>query len=231
MADRVIDFNVFRTCRACERELPIESFPTDKRKKYCKSYRCKDCKRSYTQSYWRIESVKQRESLRRKTDPKYIDARKNRQRIYRSPRNVAPEVKERRNKQKRENRANSPMLRVHESMSARMRHDLKSGKCGNSLNDVMIHVLGYDFVKLKNHLEKKFKEGMSWDNYGSVWHIDHVIPATVFNFQSIYDYDFQRCWSLKNIQPLWSEDNLKKGSKIERPFQPSLAMRGIGGAG
>ena len=41
-------------------------------------------------------------------------------------------------------------------------------------------VLSYSDSQLKSHLEKQFKDGMSWDNYG-VWHIDHKIPVSAFN--------------------------------------------------
>jgi hypothetical protein len=53
---------------------------------------------------------------------------------------------------------------------------------------------------------------MSWDNYGR-WHVDHIKPMVSFNIKEPTDKEFQECWSLKNLQPLWGEDNLSKGSK------------------
>lgn len=53
---------------------------------------------------------------------------------------------------------------------------------------------------------------MSWDNYGE-WHIDHKIPDCKFNYISVNDKEFQKCWALKNLQPLWAIENLRKGSK------------------
>lgn len=72
-----------------------------------------------------------------------------------------------------------------------------------------------DFTKeeLKIHLESLFLEGMTWDNYGSVWHIDHIIPISRFNISSPYCDDFKLCWSLNNLQPLFAIDNLKKSNK------------------
>lgn len=71
--------------------------------------------------------------------------------------------------------------------------------------------LGYSLEHLINHLEGKFKEGMSWQNYGE-WHIDHIIPISAFEFTSPMDLDFKLCWDLKNLQPLWAVDNLRKGN-------------------
>jgi len=38
------------------------------------------------------------------------------------------------------------------------------------------------------------------------------------------DIDFKICWSLKNLQPLEASKNMSKRDKIERPFQPALAI-------
>lgn len=96
---------------------------------------------------------------------------------------------------------------------------LKGNKHGHHWEDLV----GYTFQKLKKHLEKQFKTGMTWQNYGQ-WHVDHKIPISVFNFKKATDIDFRRCWALKNLQPMWAIENLKKHVKIERPFQPSLAF-------
>jgi isochorismate synthase EntC len=62
---------------------------------------------------------------------------------------------------------------------------------------------------LKEHLEKQFKEGMSWDNR-SEWQIDHIIPlSSAKTEEEIYQLSHYT-----NLQPLWAEDNLKKGNKI-----------------
>lgn len=94
---------------------------------------------------------------------------------------------------------------------------LKSGRSWESL-------VGYTLKELQRHLEKQFKNGMSWDNYGTYWHIDHKIPIVVFNFEKSDDLDFKRCWSLKNLQPLLAIENYCKGAKISTPFQPSLTI-------
>lgn len=44
-------------------------------------------------------------------------------------------------------------------------------KNGRKWNDLV----GYSTDELLTHLEKQFKPGMSWDNYGE-WHVDHIIP-------------------------------------------------------
>jgi len=83
-------------------------------------------------------------------------------------------------------------------------------------------LVGFTIDQLKRHLEKKFKDGMTWENYGTFWHVDHHIPISVFNFEKPDHIDFRLCWSLQNLQPLEAKVNIVKGAKIEKPFQPSL---------
>jgi hypothetical protein len=97
---------------------------------------------------------------------------------------------------------------------------LKHGKGGKKWEELV----GYTVDDLKRHLERQFRGGMSWDRFmsGDI-HIDHIIPIDAFNFASTDDLDFKRCWSLKNLQPLWVKENLSKGSKLIKPFQPYLS--------
>jgi hypothetical protein len=85
-------------------------------------------------------------------------------------------------------------------------------------------LVGYTVFDLKAHLEKQFENGMTWDNYGSYWEIDHKIPVSAFNFTSPGDIDFKKCWSLGNLQPLWAKENQSKNDRLDKPFQPSLAL-------
>lgn len=62
---------------------------------------------------------------------------------------------------------------------------------------------------LKEHLEKQFKEGMSWDNRGE-WQIDHIIPLSSAKTEE----EIYKLSHYTNLQPLWAEDNLKKSNKI-----------------
>jgi hypothetical protein len=73
-------------------------------------------------------------------------------------------------------------------------------------------LLGYTIEELMNHLEKKFTEGMTWENYGE-WHVDHIIPMCSFKFETTDDPEFKECWKLENLQPLWGPENLSKGPR------------------
>ena len=72
-------------------------------------------------------------------------------------------------------------------------------------------IVGCPPIFLKEHLEKQFTDGMSWENHGLYgWHIDHIIPlASAKTEEEIY-----KLCHYTNLQPLWAEDNLKKSNKI-----------------
>lgn len=74
-------------------------------------------------------------------------------------------------------------------------------------------VVGYSLADLQGHLESLFAPGMSWENYGTVWHIDHRRPVASFVIESETCDGFRRCWALDNLQPLFALDNMRKGAR------------------
>jgi hypothetical protein len=114
-----------------------------------------------------------------------------------------------------------PGERLRVSMSRSVNYALSGNKRGRKWESLV----GYCLQELMIHLEKQFLEGMSWDNYGlgkAKWTIDHIIPQSVFGYVDSNDLDFQRCWALENLRPMWAVDNTIKADKIIKPFQPSL---------
>jgi hypothetical protein len=116
-------------------------------------------------------------------------------------------------------RSNDSMFRLSVCISRRMHETLANSKGKSKYFDL----LGYSLQDLKKHLEKHFKLGMTWSNYGK-WELDHIVPISAFNYKSTSDLDFRKCWSLSNLQPLWKSENRHKSNKLSRAFQPSLAF-------
>jgi hypothetical protein len=114
----------------------------------------------------------------------------------------------------------TPKGRMSDNMANSVRRALKGNKKGRCWENLA----GYTIEQLRVHLEKQFKDGMSWDNYGE-WHIDHIIPKAVFNYEKPEDDDFKRCWALSNLQPLWGKENVRKKSKINKHFQPRMIFK------
>jgi hypothetical protein len=78
------------------------------------------------------------------------------------------------------------------------------------------NILGCDWNTFKSYIESKFKDGMSWENHGRYgWHYDHIIPvASAKNEKELIVLNHYT-----NFQPLWSQDNLRKGCKISEEWE------------
>ncbi len=78
-------------------------------------------------------------------------------------------------------------------------------------NNKTFEIVGCSAELLKEHIEKQFKEGMSWDNYGLYgWHIDHIIPLS----SATTEEEVYKLCHYTNLQPLWAKENLTKSNKI-----------------
>jgi hypothetical protein len=53
------------------------------------------------------------------------------------------------------------------------------------------------------------------ETYGHIWHIDHIIPLSKFNFENEQDRSIAFNW--RNTMPLIAKDNLSKNNKIIKP--------------
>ncbi len=82
---------------------------------------------------------------------------------------------------------------------------------GHNKSTATMKLLGCTTEQLHIHLETRFKPGMTWKNMGR-WHIDHKKPCASFD---LTDPAQQReCFNYTNLQPLWAEENLKKGARV-----------------
>jgi len=103
----------------------------------------------------------------------------------------------------------TPKGNLNSRMSAVIYLALRKNKAGYRWESIV----GYTVEDLHKHLESKFLPGMTWDNM-HLWQIDHIVPRSFFQFTSYNDWEFQYCWSLDNLQPLWGPDNIRKSNKI-----------------
>jgi hypothetical protein len=73
---------------------------------------------------------------------------------------------------------------------------------------------GYSPDELRDHLTPMLKPGMTWENYGRVWHVDHKRPVASFDFTVADPLPvIRQCWALDNLQPLFAPENIAKGAR------------------
>uniref|UniRef100_A0A0G4I5L4 Uncharacterized protein n=1 Tax=Chromera velia CCMP2878 TaxID=1169474 RepID=A0A0G4I5L4_9ALVE len=89
--------------------------------------------------------------------------------------------------------------------------------------------LGCSFEQLKDHLEKDGfhgNPGISWENYGTHWHVDHITPIMCPGPDGERpDVETQMArLHFSNLQPMLAEENLRKGNRFvgRHPAFPRL---------
>lgn len=212
MAER--DSNQKRCC-TCKEFLPRERFGPSKQRKDGLRPRCRECHRKANAESRAVHLEASRAaSLRwQKNNPQKAKAKKKRWMEANPGRqNVLAGKWRRNNKDKlaeaRARKSLCPNYRIMRSMSQRIRGFL-SGKGGRQTQSLV----GYTGQELRQHLERQFLDGMSWDNYGD-WHIDHILPLSSFRAESVGDAHVRRAWALSNLRPMWARENIQKGDKI-----------------
>lgn len=100
-----------------------------------------------------------------------------------------------------------PAAKLAHYQRAAMRRVLK----GTGRSAPALELLGCSPEHLKLWLTFYFQPGMTWANYGKVWHVDHTKPCAAFDLS---DPAQQReCFHYMNLQPMFARENLSKGAK------------------
>lgn len=176
-------------------------------------WRCKTCSSSESKT---VKAKANRKASRSRPDV----AKKIKH--YSKKRSASLEFKVKRNAREKALKLIDPSFALKNRVRVLMYSSLRQTKNGRKWQDLV----GYSIEDLRLYIEKQFYDGMNWERFlaGEI-HIDHKIPVSVFNFSSPDHIDFKRCWSLKNLRPMWALENISKGAKLDRPFQPSLQLR------
>jgi hypothetical protein len=82
--------------------------------------------------------------------------------------------------------------------------------------------VGCDAQEFKRFIEAKFRKGMTWENYGVEWEVDHIVPLAKFDLTS--REGLAAAGHYTNLQPLWIEENAEKSDTLPARHQPELAI-------
>lgn len=123
------------------------------------------------------------------------------------------EKKELRNKNRREKYWNEIKERLTQLYRTRVRLCIKKKYYPKNTKFDYNTLLGCEWNYLIKWLEFNMKPEMSWDNYGSYWHIDHVYPCSLFDFS--IEEERTKCFNWTNLTPLECIENIKKSNKLD----------------
>ncbi len=222
-----------KKCSKCEVTKPIEQFPNDRKcsdgkRGTCKECRkghikqwipkedehitCNDCNETKHHSLFASKGGKQKPYQCRKCKNLYYMNKRNEDiehynEINRNYYSINRErINEVRRSTQKKRRDADPVHRLRKNLGSRIYLAVKR-KIGKTME-----LTGCSKEELITHLESKFTEGMTWENYGK-WHIDHIRPCASFNLEDPEEQ--KKCFHWTNLQPLWASDNLAKSDRLD----------------
>lgn len=119
----------------------------------------------------------------------------------------SPEYKSRKNERARHRYLSDPNYRILKRIRASFTQALRLYGRHPKVCSVT-QLVGCTMFELRQYLESKFEPGMTWDNI----HIDHIRPCKFFNFSDPVQQ--KECFHYSNLQPLFAEDNIRKGCSL-----------------
>jgi hypothetical protein len=208
-----------KKCKKCNEDKQFSDFPKKSDSKDGFHSLCKVCINLRNKQYRDKNKIKfkiarkkyyslNREKLL-KEKRKYSKKTKDKKAIYDLDYRQNNKQKIQQHKRNWENKnKNNPLHKIKRNLRRRVHHAIKD----NYKSAATFELIGCSAEQFKIYLESLFLENMSWDNYGSEWHIDHIIPCC--NFDLSKEEEQRKCFHYTNQQPLWVKDNLKKAKRI-----------------
>lgn len=224
-----------KKCPQCDKPKPLSEFTKDKYSKDELNYLCKEhsgerAKEDYEKN--KEEILKQRKEYRDKPENKVKKAKyhkehnskpgnkikkakydkewhlKNREERLKQQKEYREENKQYQKEYARNRRKTDIDFKIRGYLRSRLWHALK----GRNKSRPTMFLIGCDIDYLMYHIQEQFEPDMSWDNYG-LWHIDHIKPCSSFDLTK--ESEQLKCFNYTNLQPLWAEENIRKGNRYE----------------
>jgi hypothetical protein len=188
-----------KQCTKCTKIKELKDFTKQKAGFMGLKAQCKDCDTEYDKKFQSKTNIR---AKRDKTDKakqyrkKYISKNLDWWRKY--------------EREYRYNRRKEDMFfKIKGNLSSRLSDIINK----RNLSTNTFELIGCDRETFMFYIEEQFVKDMSWKNYGlKGWHVDHIIPLSSFDLT--IEEEVKKACHYTNLQPLWWEDNLKKGNKI-----------------
>jgi len=179
-----------KICSKCKTEKTVEDFGKLLTSKDGLRYDCKMCRQKYREAYKAsIRAAKRKEKCQRET---YVDTLE-----------IAP-IKKNKEKMTEEKRLTNMDLHIKEVLQGKL------GRVFSRQQEYYSKLTGCNLKFLKRWIEYRFTKEMSWDNFGTYWQIDHILPIKAFRFSKQTDKHKNICFHWTNLQPLPIAENIDK---------------------
>lgn len=191
-----------KECRICRREINKQYNRDNKeaRKKYADEYR-KNNKHKIKEHYEANKEV-----ILQKCK-EYREKNKEKIKAFKRAYYQDPENKRKKNEKQKYRHHTDIVFRINKNIRTRIHNMLKQNKTNHT-----DELIGCTRLQLIEWLGSQLTPGLTWENYGKEWHVDHVIPIAFFNIKKVSQQFLAFNWT--NLQPLKGSENLSKNDYI-----------------
>ena len=194
-----------KICNKCKIEKPFNEFSKSKRLKDGLQKECINCVNKYNKEYYLKNKDKikinvlnySKENYKKITEKNKVYYLKNKDKIIKKTSSY-----------RKERISNDYLFKLICLARTRIWQSFKNN--GFTKSSKTYKLLGCTFEEFKEHLEKQFKDGMSWENQGK-WHLDHIHPVSLAKTEE----EIIKLNHYTNFQPLWAEENIRKGNRLD----------------
>lgn len=199
--DNIIDNKVFRYCKICKenKELIYDNFQYEKRTKSGFANICRKCRQNKLEEFYRKNPDRKCEIAKKcRNTEKY---KINRKKYLNKNRQIL-------SKKSLERYHND----INHKIACSLRNLLRARVKRKFKNSHSIKYLGCSIEFFRDYILKLFKDGMSWENHGKIWELDHIIPCRAFDFS--IEENIHKCFHYTNYQPEFRSLNRSKQDKL-----------------
>jgi hypothetical protein len=205
-----------KQCCKCRLSKQTNEFAKDRRQSDGFASTCKACKREYDRAKYRENppTFKEKTKAYRRSHPEqyaqqskaYYQRTIDKRRHYKEQN--AGIIREYNRNYSYHRRQKDPAFRLRQNLRNRQKRFLKSGaKVGSFARD-----MGCDREFFLRHITIQFTAGMTMENYGKVWHLDHIYPLSKADLTDRAQFLAAANW--RNIQPMLGPENVKKSDEV-----------------
>lgn len=188
-----------KACTKCGLVKPLIEYSYRNKAKNIRTERCKTCTDKYAAKY----RAKYRKTINKKQNERFKKPSIKRKKQKYDKKNL-PRTRER-DRLRYLTDKNYSLKKKLRSRTARVLDGKKKSRKTLSYTCLSLE-------QLQKWFEFQFDEHMTWENQGSYWHIEHLMPCASFDFTK--EEDIEKCFHWTNLGPCEGKENMSKGNKI-----------------
>ena len=177
-----------KICPKCQKIKSLKDYFFQNKAKNKRMSWCKECDKEKKRSYYE----KNKKEIINKNMEYYFNNK---------------EINRKSHKKWKEKYLSTEKGKIGNNISRALKKSLKENKNGHWED-----IVGYDIKTLVNHLNNgDFKVS---DYLNGNYHIDHIIPESLYSYKNIEDFEFKKCWNYRNLRIFPSKDNIIKSNNL-----------------